>query len=181
MPTYDVEMNDCLTVSFSRPLKEGDIINVDLAAYVDGYHGDCSASFYVGKVDEAGMRLVETSRECLSKAIEVCGPSVPFSTIGKTIERLSQQNGFSVVKRFAGHGIGRYFHEQPLVYHFENNLVLDLMQPGMVFTIEPMINEGRSAIDIWKDGWTVVTRDHSRSAQFEHTLLITQHGCEVLT
>lgn len=155
-------------------------MNIDLAVYVDGYHGDCSAMFYVGDVDAAAKRLVETTKECLYRAIEICGPNVPFTAIGDAIEPIAKQQGFSVVRAFAGHGIGKQFHEQPLIYHFRNNLVTDAMLPGMVFTIEPMLNEGHSAVDIWEDGWTVSTQDHSRSAQFEHTLLITEDGHEIV-
>jgi methionyl aminopeptidase len=156
-------------------------MNIDLAVYVDGYHGDCSAMFCVGEVDEAGRQLIETTKECLYRAIEVCGPNVPFTAIGDAIEPIAKRKGFSVVRDFAGHGIGKQLHEQPFIYHFQNDEVAQVMLPGMTFTIEPMINEGHYAVMIWKDQWTVATQDHSRSAQFEHTLLITEHGCDLLT
>ncbi|XP_034241960.1 methionine aminopeptidase 1D, mitochondrial isoform X2 [Thrips palmi] len=150
----------CHGIPDDRPLEDGDIVNIDVTVYLGGYHGDCSKTFLVGTVDEEGKKLVEVSELCLSKAIEACGPNVPFSIIG--------------------HGIGSYFHGPPEIYHVCNSYG-GKMKPGNTFTIEPAITSGGQQLEILEDGWTVVTADCARSAQCEHTVLITDVGVEVLT
>jgi len=164
----------------ARKLEEGDILNIDVSVYVDGMHGDCSGMFVAGQTDTLARDLIGTTRTCLDGAISLCGPGVPFSAIGAFIQPLALKHGYSVVSSFCGHGIGATFHMPPLVYHVRND-VNDRMQPGMTFTIEPMLNEGAPEIRILEDGWTYVTVDGGRSAQFEETLLITEDGCEILT
>ncbi|XP_028403622.1 methionine aminopeptidase 1D, mitochondrial-like isoform X2 [Dendronephthya gigantea] len=161
-------------------LKDGDIINVDVSVYLKGFHGDLSETFLVGNVDDGGKRLVSVTKDCLYAAINVCKHNERFSLIGKTISDIAKRNGFHVVPNFIGHGIGRYFHGPPDIFHFENEN-LDRMKSGMTFTIEPIITEGFPDFVILDDGWTCVSCDGSRSAQFEHTILITDNGAEILT
>lgn len=145
-----------------------------------GYHGDCSYTFQVGNVDEKGKFLCKITEECLQKAIKECGPGALFNAIGNTIENHANVNNLQVIPTFIGHGIGEYFHGAPEVYHFRNDND-DIMLPGMTFTIEPILTLGRPDIDIQEDGWTAITVDNCRTAQFEHTILITDDGCEILT
>lgn len=170
----------CHGIPDQRPLQQGDIVNVDVSVFVDGMHGDCSAMFTVGEIDPLASDLILSTRACLDAAIHVCGPGVPFSRIGHTIEPLANSRGYSVVKNMCGHGIGRHFHMPPLVFHIKNKSE-EIMQPGMTFTIEPMLNEGNRDVMLLSDGWTIVTRDGSRSAQWEETILITETGYEILT
>ncbi|KAI9207100.1 peptidase M24, structural domain-containing protein [Polychytrium aggregatum] len=163
-----------------RPLKNGDMINIDVTVYLDGYHGDTSATVLVGDVDEAGRQLAEKTKEAMHQAIALCKPGAYFSDIGYVINTIADQNGYSVNSEFCGHGIGRHFHEPPLIYHFENDED-GVMEEGMTFTIEPIFNQGTSDTLKWDDNWTAVTKDGGRSAQFEHTILITQDGHEILT
>lgn len=145
-----------------------------------GFHGDCSYTFQVGNVDEKGKFLCKITEECLHKAINICGPGVAFSEIGNTIEPHANKNNLNVIPVFIGHGIGEYFHGPPEILHFRNH-VDDLMLPGMTFTIEPILTLGNIEIEIQRDGWTAITVDNARTAQFEHTILITDAGCEILT
>ncbi|KAI8054531.1 peptidase M24, structural domain-containing protein [Syncephalis plumigaleata] len=163
-----------------RPLEDGDIINVDVTVYRQGYHGDTSATFLVGQVDAQGQALVNTTREAMEAAINVCGPGVPLREIGRTICDLAESRGFRVSNELSGHGIGRLFHTLPLIFHHRNDEP-GTMQPGMTFTIEPVICQGSAQSRLWPDGWTLVTKDGGRSAQFEHTILITEDGYEILT
>lgn len=163
-----------------RPLESGDIINVDVTAFHSGFHGDCSATFLVGEVDAEGRRLVEVTREALNRAIEVCGPGVPLNLIGKTISILAKKEGYTVSRSFCGHGIGRRFHELPMIYHHYNDEPGN-MAVGMTFTIEPLLCQGTAAEKRWRDGWTVSSKDGGRSAQFEHTILITENGASIMT
>jgi methionyl aminopeptidase len=163
-----------------RQLQEGDIVNVDVTVYHSGFHGDCSATFLVGSVDEEGKRLVEVTKEALQRAIDVCGPGVPFNMIGKTISILARKEGYTVSKAYCGHGIGRRFHELPLVYHHYNDDP-GTMEAGMTFTIEPLLCQGKEGERKWNDGWTVTSKDGGRSAQFEHTVVITEDGARVMT
>lgn len=164
-----------------RPLVCGDIINVDVTVFLDGVHGDCSKTFLVGDVvDEAARRLVREAEACLSVGVSACGPGRPFSGVGGAIEAYARRKGFRVVPAFTGHGIGQYFHGPPDIYHCRNRYP-GTMRPGMTFTVEPIISEGAEQIELLDDGWTAVSADDSRSAQFEHTCLITQHGVEILT
>lgn len=170
----------CHGIPDSRPLEDGDIVNIDITVYYRGYHGDCSKTFLVGNVDEHGQKLVEVTETCLSNAIAICKPNVPFNMIGKVIEETARSNGLTVLPAVLGHGIGSYFHGPPEVHH-ANNCYGGLMTPGNTFTIEPAVTQGGMQLEILEDGWTVVTSDEARSAQSEHTILITESGVEVLT
>ncbi|CAO3590040.1 unnamed protein product [Absidia cylindrospora] len=163
-----------------RPLENGDIINIDVTVYLDGFHGDTSATFYVGQVDNEGQALVECTKESLRKAINICGPNVPLNEIGRVISDHASANGYSVSDELSGHGIGREFHCLPLIYHHVNTED-DVMTPGMVFTIEPVLSQGSSIGLMWPDEWTIATIDGGRSAQFEHMVAITEDGVEILT
>lgn len=160
---------------------DGDIINVDITVFVDGFHGDCSRTFLVGNVNDKGRKLVEENEKALMKAIEICGAGVRFNEIGKVIENHAKSQNLKVVPAFIGHGIGEFFHGPPEIYHFENELNLEEMKSGMTFTIEPIFSEGSEELELWPDGWTTSTIDGSRTSQHEHTILITDNGCEILT
>ncbi|KAL9552110.1 hypothetical protein MBANPS3_003950 [Mucor bainieri] len=173
-----------------RPLEEGDIINVDVTVYVDGYHGDTSATFLVGQVDEKGRALVACTQETLDKAISICGPGVPYKEIGRVICEFAMKNGFSVSDELSGHGIGKEFHSLPLIYHHPTATETDIkvvndeegvMESGTAFTIEPILCQGSASGIMWPDEWTISTVDGGRSAQFEHTLLVNEDGVEILT
>lgn len=165
----------------SRKLEDGDIINCDVTVFVDGMHGDCSETVFVGEVDEASKKLVAVTWECLLKGIDVVKPGAFLNTIGQVIERHATENGFSVVREFTGHGIGEFFHMAPYVAHFFESGNKRVIEEGMTFTIEPMINAGGAKCRFWSDKWTAVTNDLSKSAQFEHTILVTRDGAEILT
>ncbi|KAK8694737.1 hypothetical protein V6N13_072282 [Hibiscus sabdariffa] len=175
-------VNECIChgIPDSRPLEDGDIINIDVTVYLNGYHGDTSATFFCGDVDEEARKLVKVTKECLDKAIAICAPGVEFKKIGKTIHDHADKFGYGVVRQFVGHGVGRVFHADPPVQHFRNNdggrMILN-----QTFTIEPMLTMGNINPVMWDDDWTVVTQDGSLSAQFEHTILITEDGAEILT
>jgi methionyl aminopeptidase len=171
----------CHGIPDSRPLEAGDIVNLDITVYLDGMHGDCSATFLVGEVDEAGQRLVRVARECLERSIAVVRPGQPVSEIGRAIEPFASRHGFGVVRDYCGHGIGESFHTALQIPHHYDPRARRLMEPGMTFTIEPMITEGGWQAALWPDGWTAVTADGQRSAQFEHTLAVTADGAEILT
>lgn len=162
-------------------LKDGDIINVDVSVYCDGYHGDTSDTFPVGKLDEDALRLISITRECLHLGINACSPGERFNVIGDAIEDHATKHGFTVCPSFIGHGIGTYFHGPPNVWHTRKHRRLELMETGMTFTIEPILMEGCTGIDRLSDGWTVVSRDNGRSAQAEHTLYLSEEGAVVLT
>jgi methionyl aminopeptidase len=171
----------CHGIPDDRPLEEGDIVNVDVTVFTEGVHGDTSATFGVGTLDHASDRLVRVTRECLDLAIAAVAPGRPLHDIGRAIETHTRQHGFHVVRAFVGHGIGEVFHSAPQVPHYFEPSLGVVMEPGMVFTIEPMITMGSVQPVIWDDGWTAVTSDGSRTAQFEHTVLVTGTGVEVLT
>jgi methionyl aminopeptidase len=171
----------CHGIPDSRPLEEGDIVNLDITIFLDGMHGDTSATFLVGKVDEASKQLVRVTRESLLLGIEAVKPGLPLNVIGRAIESHVSKYGYSIVRRYLGHGIGTQFHSDLHVPHHYDPKANTIMEPGMVFTIEPMIAMGTWQVDHWKDDWTVVTIDGKRSAQFEHTVLVTDTGVEVLT
>ncbi|XP_040827651.1 methionine aminopeptidase 1D, mitochondrial isoform X1 [Ochotona curzoniae] len=170
----------CHGIPDSRPLQDGDIINIDVTVYFNGYHGDTSETFLVGNVDERGKKLVEIARRCRDEAIAACRVGAPFSVIGNTISRITRQNGLQVCPHFVGHGIGSYFHGHPEIWHHANDNDLR-MEEGMAFTIEPIITEGSPEFQVLEDGWTAVSLDNQRSAQFEHTVLITSRGAHILT
>ena len=165
----------------SRPLASGDIVNLDITIYLDGMHGDCSATFAVGEVDEASRRLMRVTQECLELGIAAVRPGRPLSDIGKAIERHASAHGYGVVRAFCGHGIGEDFHMDPQVLHYYEPRARQPIEEGMVFTIEPMLTTGKPDHDVWPDGWTAVTVDGGRAAQFEHTLLVRRDGAEILT
>ena len=165
----------------SRPLEEGDIVNLDVTIYLDGMHGDCSATFAVGKVDESSRRLMRVTRECLELGISAVKPGRPINEIGKAIEAHATKHGYGVVRAFCGHGIGEDFHMEPQVLHYFEPRAQMAMEEGMVFTIEPMLTMGGPEHVVWRDGWTVVTVDGQRAAQYEHTILVARDGAEVLT
>ncbi len=172
----------CHGIPDDRPLADGDIVNCDITIFLQGVHGDTSATFTVGEVDPAVERLVQVTRQCLWRGIRAVEPGGRLNAIGRAIEEHATANGFSVVRNFVGHGIGEEFHTTPSVPHFYDPRSDEVLEPGMTFTIEPMINVGTWKIGrIWNDGWTAPTADGLPSAQFEHTLLVTATGVEVLT
>jgi methionyl aminopeptidase len=171
----------CHGIPDSRPLDNGDIVNVDISVYYNGFHTDLNETFLVGDVDEAGKLLVQTTYEALEAAIAIVKPGAMYREVGEVISRVVKKKGFSVVKAYCGHGVGKLFHCAPSVPHYAKNKAVGVMKPGHVFTIEPMINEGAWNDETWPDNWTSVTLDGKRSAQFEHTLLVTETGCDVLT
>lgn len=166
-----------------KKLKKGDIINIDVTVIKDGYHGDTSKMFYVGEPSIMAKRLVEFTQQALYASIDLVKPGTHLSDIGRCIAKMAEKERFSVVQEYCGHGIGKVFHEDPQVLHYDGYTEKTdvALQPGMCFTIEPMINSGKRHCKLMKDGWTVVTKDHSLSAQWEHTLLVTETGVEVLT
>lgn len=171
----------CHGIPDSRPLEDGDIINVDVTVYLDGFHGDCSQTILVGEVDRASRQLVKVTRDCLYAGIGVVKPGAQVRDIGRAIQTLAERYSYGVVKAFVGHGIGETFHMEPQVHHYYDPAARFVFKPGMTFTIEPMINLGTWRHTSWDDGWTAVTADLQRSAQFEHTVLVTETGVEVLT
>lgn len=164
-----------------KVLVEGDIINVDITVLKDGYYGDSSKMFCIGKVAEHAKRLVDTTQECLYEAIRLVKPGIRLGEIGHKIQTLAESRHYSVVREFCGHGIGCEMHEDPQVLHYGKPNDGDVLKPGMTFTIEPMINQGKRFIKVLADGWTAVTQDKRLSAQWEHTLLVTETGVEILT
>ncbi len=171
----------CHGIPDSTVLKDGDIVNCDVTIFLGGVHGDTNATFFVGEVAEESARLVEVTRECLEVGIAAVRPGGTVRDIGQAIQAHAEGLGYGVVRSFVGHGIGRTFHADPQVYHYDNPAARMVLEPGMTFTIEPMITVGDHRHDLWADGWTAVTRDRSRTAQFEHTLAVTDTGAEVLT
>ena len=162
-------------------LKEGDIVNIDVTSRLDGYHGDCSAMFRAGTVSPEAERLCRAAREAMMRGIGAVRPGASFADIGEAIEDYCDGLGYSVVRDYCGHGIGRGFHEDPLVLHYRNSQRLPRMRPGMIFTVEPMVHAGGWEVRTLRDGWTSVTVDGSLSAQEEHTVLVTADGYELLT
>jgi methionyl aminopeptidase len=171
----------CHGIPDDRALQDGDIVNIDVTAYLDGVHGDCNATFYAGDVDSESRALVETTRECRSRGIAAVRPGRPISDIGRAIESHAHQHGYGVVRMFVGHGIGEQFHTLPNVPHYYAPEAATIMEPGMTFTIEPMITLGAWREKMWDNGWTAVTADGRRTAQFEHMLVVTEAGADVLT
>jgi methionyl aminopeptidase len=171
----------CHGVPGDKALKKGDIVNLDITVIKDGWHGDTSRMFLVGDTSILARRLCAVTYECLWVGIAQVRPGAHFGDIGQAIQRHAESNGFSVVREFCGHGIGRQFHEEPQVLHYGKAGSGTELRTGMIFTIEPMINAGKAAISELPDGWTIVTKDRSLSAQWEHTVLVTESGAEVLT
>ena len=171
----------CHGIPGDKVLKSGDIVNVDITVIKDGYHGDTSRMFYVGEPSIQARRLCESTYESMWRGIRKVRPGATLGDIGHAIQKFAEGAGYSVVREFCGHGIGRKFHEEPQILHYGKAGAGLTMKPGMIFTVEPMINAGRKDIRMLGDGWTVVTADHSLSAQWEHTVLVTDDGYEVLT
>ena len=171
----------CHGIPDSRVIEDGDIVNIDITAFIDGVHGDTNATFLAGEVEEESRLLVERTREALDRAIRAVKPGRTISVIGRVIESYAKRFGYGVVRDFTGHGIGTAFHSGLVIPHYDEPLYDEVILPGMTFTIEPMLNLGTHEWRMWDDRWTVVTRDLRRSAQFEHTLLVTADGAEILT
>jgi methionyl aminopeptidase len=171
----------CHGIPADKKLKKGDIVNLDITVIKDGYHGDTSKMFFLGKPSVMAQRLVNTAYDCMKLGIEMVKPGIQLGDIGHAIQSHAEANNFSVVREYCGHGIGRNFHEEPQVLHYGKPGTGLTLEPGMTFTIEPMINSGKREVKLLPDGWTVVTKDHSLSAQWEHTILVTDNGYEVLT
>lgn len=171
----------CHGIPDGRRVEDGDIVNIDITAYLDGVHGDTNATFLAGDVDEESRLLVERTREALERGIKAVRPGRRINVIGRVIESYARRFGYGVVRDFTGHGIGTSFHSGLVIPHFDTDFYDDEIEVGMTFTIEPMLNLGTHEWEMWDDGWTVVTKDRRRSAQFEHTLLVTPTGAEVLT
>ena len=171
----------CHGVPSDRILKNGDIINLDITTIKDGYHGDTSRMFAIGEITPQAKRLCEITFECLWLGISVIRPGTFLGDIGAVIQKYAEKSGYSVVREFCGHGIGAKFHEDPQVLHYGKTGTGPKLEAGMIFTIEPMINAGKAAIREMADGWTIVTKDRSLSAQWEHTILVTETGYEVMT
>ncbi|MCF6255701.1 MAG: type I methionyl aminopeptidase [Gammaproteobacteria bacterium] len=171
----------CHGIPSAKKLKNGDIVNIDVTIIKDGYHGDTSKMFFVGKPSILAERLCRISRECMRLGVEMVKPGIHLGDIGHNIQKHAEANHFSVVREYCGHGIGKVFHEEPQVLHYGDAGTGVILEPGMTFTIEPMINAGKRHVRLMPDQWTVVTKDRSLSAQWEHTLLVTEDGYEVLT
>ncbi len=171
----------CHGIPSPKKLKNGDIVNIDITVIKDSYHGDTSRMFFVGEASIKAKRLVKITQECLYLGIKEVKPGARLGDIGHAIQKYAESNGFSVVQEFCGHGIGRNFHEDPQILHYGKPGAGEEIKAGMVFTIEPMINQGKRHVKVLPDGWTAVTKDHSLSAQFEHTILVTPVGYEILT
>jgi len=171
----------CHGIPGEKQLKKGDIVNLDITVIKDGFHGDTSRMFFVGEPSIQARRLVEVTHECMLRGIAQVRPGAHLGDIGHAIQAHAEANGFSVVREYCGHGIGREFHEDPQVLHYGKPGTGLVLEPGMTFTVEPMINAGRREVKLLPDNWTVVTRDHSLSAQWEHTVLVTDSSYEILT
>jgi methionyl aminopeptidase len=171
----------CHGIPGDKALKNGDVLNIDVTVIKDGYHGDTSRMYFVGEPSIAARRLSEVTYDCMWLGIDQVRPGATIGDIGHAIQAHAEKHGYSVVREFCGHGIGRKFHEEPQILHYGKPGTLDRLEAGMIFTVEPMINAGRREIKELADGWTIVTKDHSLSAQWEHTVLVTPTGYEVLT
>ncbi|OYW55888.1 MAG: type I methionyl aminopeptidase [Hyphomicrobium sp. 32-62-53] len=171
----------CHGIPGPKPLREGDIVNIDVTLIVDGWHGDTSRMYAVGEISRRAERLIEVTYECLMRGIAAVKPGVSTGKIGAVIQQFAEAERCSVVRDFCGHGLGRVFHDRPNILHYGEENEGVVMQPGMFFTIEPMINLGKASVKVLPDGWTAVTRDRELSAQFEHTVGVTETGCEIFT
>ncbi|MBR7676425.1 type I methionyl aminopeptidase [Streptomyces daliensis] len=171
----------CHGIPDSTVLRDGDIVNLDVTAFIGGVHGDNNATYLCGDVDEESRLLVERTRESLNRAIKAVKPGRQINIIGRVIESYAKRFGYGVVRDFTGHGINTSFHSGLIVPHYDDSRATTVIKPGMTFTIEPMLTLGTYEWDMWEDGWTVVTKDRKRTAQFEHTLLVTDSGAEILT
>ncbi|MGQ4276042.1 type I methionyl aminopeptidase [Pseudidiomarina sp. E22-M8] len=171
----------CHGIPNEKPLKDGDIMNLDVTVKLDGYHGDTSKMFVVGEPSILAERLIRVTQESLYKAIKMVRPGLHLGDFAAVIQQHAEQHGYSIVREYCGHGIGAVFHEEPQILHYGSPGTGEVLKPGMCFTIEPMVNAGKRQTKLLRDGWTVLTKDRSLSAQWEHTLLVTETGVEVLT
>ncbi len=171
----------CHGIPDSTVIEDGDILNVDVTAYIHGVHGDTNATFLIGNVDEESKLLVERTKEMLDRAIAVVAPGRQINVIGRVIEAYAKRFGYGVVEDFTGHGVHTVFHSGLIIPHYDDPSATTIMEAGMTFTIEPMITLGTIDYDVWRDGWTITTKDKLRTAQFEHTLAVTESGAEILT
>lgn len=171
----------CHGIPDDTVLEDGDIVNVDVTAFFDGFHGDLNRTFAVGGLSQPVADLVERTREALRRGIRAAMPGRRVNVIGRTIESYAKRFGYGVVRDFTGHGVGRSFHSGLVIPHYDTERYSDVIEPGMVFTIEPMLTLGDQAWNMWDDGWTVTTRDRSITAQFEHTICVTEQGADILT
>ena len=171
----------CHGIPDSRILQDGDIVNIDVTVYHEGVHGDTSVTFPVGEISELDIRLIKETRKSMELGIEAVKPGRPVNVIGRAIERHAKRNALGVVREFIGHGVGTEFHSSLQIPHYYDPYASTEMLPGMTFTIEPMLTLGDPSAQMWSDNWTAVTRDGRRTAQFEHTILVTEHGARRLT
>jgi len=171
----------CHGIPSDKKLKKGDAINIDITVIKDGYHGDTSKMFFIDEPPIPAKRVSAVAHECMKRGIELVKPGAQLGDIGHVIQQHAEANNFSIVREYCGHGIGKGFHEDPQVLHYGKHGTGITLEPGMIFTIEPMVNAGRRNVKLLNDNWTVVTKDHSASAQWEHTILVTDTGHEVLT
>lgn len=171
----------CHGIPGAKALKEGDIVNIDVTVILDGWHGDTSRMYSVGEVKRKAMRLMDVTYECMMRGIEAIKPGARLGDLGAAIQEHAERQRYSVVEAFCGHGLGRVFHDSPNILHFGRRGQGERLLPGMMFTVEPMINLGRKDVALLADGWTAVTRDRSLSAQYEHSIGVTETGCEVFT
>jgi methionyl aminopeptidase len=171
----------CHGIPDDTVLEDGDLVNIDVTAFLDGYHGDLNHTFLVGEASEEARLLVERTREALARGIRAVAPGRQVNVIGRAIESYAKRFGYGVVRDYTGHGVGRAFHTGLVIPHFDDPNATTVIEPGMVFTIEPMLTLGTTEWDLWADDWTVVTRDRALTAQFEHTIVVTERGAEILT
>lgn len=171
----------CHGIPDDTVIRDGDIVNVDITAYIGGVHGDTNITFLAGDVDERSRLLVERTQEAMQRAIKACKPGRRVNVVGRVIESYAKRFNYGVVRDFTGHGVGPEFHSGLIIPHYDDEQADTVLMPGMTFTIEPMITLGTIDYELWDDGWTVVTQDRGRTAQFEHTILITENGAEILT
>jgi methionyl aminopeptidase len=171
----------CHGIPDDTVVSDGDIVNIDITGFLNGVHGDTNATFLAGDVDEESRLLVERTHEAMMRGIKAVAPGRPLNAVGRVIESYARRFGYGVVRDFTGHGIGTNFHSGLIVAHYDDPRSAVIMEPGMTFTIEPMLTLGTIDYDIWPDGWTAVTKDRKRTAQFEHTILVTDDGYEILT
>ena len=171
----------CHGIPDSRPLEDGDLVKIDVTVFIDGVHGDNCGTFFCGEVDQASADLTERTQEALNRAIKAVRPGRQVNVIGRVIESYAKRFGYGVVRDYTGHGVHTAFHSGLVIPHYDEPSLTTVIEPGMTFTIEPMLTLGDQANHLWRDGWTVVTNDGSRCAQFEHSLVVTPQGAEVLT
>lgn len=176
-----VNQQVCHGIPGNKALKKGDIVNIDITVIKDGFHGDTSKMFHVGKITPAANRLCDIAQQAMRLGIKMVKPGVHLGDIGHAIQTFTEENHYSIVREYCGHGIGKNFHEDPQVLHYGTPGTKEILEPGMTFTIEPMINMGKRHTKLLGDKWTVVTKDRSLSAQWEHTILVTETGYEILT